>query len=282
MADPAGRVSGLPFFLSCARRGARLPRDPAMEKNGRRDLRGTRQVVGYYRPFPWPRIGASRTGRTGVERALRAYCRQAELELVGFLVETDGRTRRPMEDRAVGAEAMRWLRTGVASGLVVLRPEHVFSCASDALASLERWLDEGLAFHCVDFLDDGSALRVEGDLFGVSPQTLLRGLSGLQRRIDWEYTRQRILQRRARSSWAGRVPFGFRWVEGVLVEEPGRLQAIQQMKRAHHRGKTYREIARAHGISIGTAHRLVRTDLRKLRIERSPARPRQPAPLGDP
>jgi len=252
-----------------------------MEKNGRRGVRCNRQVVGYYRPFPWPRIGAPRTGRTAVERALRAYCRQAELEMVGFLVETDGRARRSMEDRTVGAEAMRWLRTGVASGLVVLRPEHVFSSASDALASLERWLDEGLAFHCADF-HDGSALRVEGDLLGVSPQTLLRGLSGLQRRIDWEGTRERILQRRARSSWAGRVPFGFRWVEGVLVEEPGRLQAIQQMKRAHHRGKTYREIARAHGISIGTAHRLVRTDLRKLRIERSPARPRQPAPLGDP
>jgi len=222
------------------------------------------RVIGYYRPFPWSRIGCQRTGRTTVERTLRAFCREGGMHVVDCLLETDDRIGVGVEDRHIGRQVMTSLREGTAEGVVVARPEHIFSSASDALSSLERWLDEGIGFFCADFYEN-QPLVVHRGFRLAGADIFVRGLSDLQRRVDLEKTRRRVEARKARGSWTGRVPFGFRLCGGKLVEDPDRIPRIQEMKKAHRRGKSYREIARIHGVSIGTAHRLVRSDLRKLR-----------------
>jgi len=222
------------------------------------------RVVGYYRPFPWTRIGSDRTGRTSVERDLRAYCRLNDLTLVGFLVETDARTKRSLEDRQVGREVMQRLRGGVADEILVWRPEHIFTSAGDAVNILERWLDEGIGFRCADFFG-GVPLHFAPEAQLLDAEPLIHGLASLQRTIEYEQTRARLKSRKDRRAWAGRPPFGFTLQDGVLVEDEDRLARIQQMKSLHRRGKSYRKIALEFGISIGTAHRLVKTDLRKLR-----------------
>jgi|GEM_PF-1168764 len=222
------------------------------------------RVVGYYRPFPWTRIGSDRTGRTSVERDLRANCRSNDLTLVGFLVETDTHTKRSLEDRQVGREIMQRLRGGVADEILVWRPEHIFASAGDAVNSLERWLDEGIGFRCADFFD-GTPLHLAPETQLLNSEPLIRGLASLQRTIDYELTRSRLKSRKERRAWAGRPPFGFTLQDGILVEDHDRIARIQQMKSLRRRGRSYRKIALEFGISIGTAHRLVKTDLRKLR-----------------
>jgi len=222
------------------------------------------RVVGYYRPFPWTRIGSDRTGRTGVESDLRAYCRLNDLTLVGFLVETDTHTKRSLEDRQVGREVMQRLRSGTADEVLVSRPEHIFTSAGEAVNSLERWLDEGIGFRCTD-LFDGSPLHLAPEAQLLNAEPLIHGLASLQRTIDYENTRARLKSRKDRRAWAGRPPFGFTLQDGILVEDADRIDRIQRMKSLHRRGKSYRKIALEFGVSIGTAHRLVKTDLRKLR-----------------
>ena len=222
------------------------------------------RVVGYYRPFPWARIGSDRTGRTGVERDLRAYCRLNDLSLVAFLVETDRRSKRSLEDREVGREVMQRLRGRLADEILVRRPEHIFTSAGDAVSSLERWLDEGIGFRCADFYD-GAPLCLAPDVQLLNSEPLIRGLASLQRSIYYEQTRARLKSRKVRRAWPGRPPFGFRVQDGILVEEEDRIDRIQQMKAMHRRGKSYRKIALEFGISVGAAHGLVKTDLRKLR-----------------
>jgi len=222
------------------------------------------RVVGYYRPFPWTRIGNDRTGRTGVERDLRAYCRSNDLTLVGFLVESDSHTKRSLEDRQIGREVMQRLRGGVADEILVWRPEHIFTSAGGAVSSFERWLDEGIGFRCADFFD-GSPLHLAPEAQLLNAEPLIHGLASLQRAIDYEQTRARLKSRKERRAWAGRPPFGFTLQDGILVEDEDRIDRIQRMKSLHRRGKSYRKIALEFGISIGTAHRLVKTDLRKLR-----------------
>ena len=222
------------------------------------------RVVAYYRPFPWTRIGSDRTGRTGVERDLRAYCRHNDLALVGVLVEMDTRAKRSLEDRQVGREVMKQLRGGVADAILVWRPEHIFTSAGDAVNSLERWLEEGIGFRCANFFD-GVPLHLAPEAQLLNAESLIHGLAALQRGIDYEQTRARLKSRKARRTWSGRAPFGFTPQDGVLVEDEDRIARIQQMKSLHRRGKSYRKIALEFDISIGTAHRLVKTDLRKLR-----------------
>jgi DNA invertase Pin-like site-specific DNA recombinase len=222
-----------------------------------------KRVIAYYRPFPWSRIGADRTGRTGVEKSVRNYCRERGLRMTAFLVETDERIRRPFEYRTVGSAVMTRLRSGEADGILVGRLEHVFSSVEDAVASLERWMDDAIEFHCIHHSEESTLSLVPSESMDMG--LVIRGLSELQRRIDVERSHQRVLNRQGTGAWRGRVPFGFVSVNGVLVEEPDRIDRIAHMKRAHQRGMSYRQIARMQGISVATAHRLVKTDLRKLR-----------------
>ncbi len=222
------------------------------------------RFIAYYRPFPWSRIGGARTGRTSIEKALRRYCKDNALTWHGLLVETDTNLRRSLEDRAVGKDIMQQLRTGLVDGIVVYRPEHVFSSSADALSTLERWIDMKIAFHCVRFYEDAPLTMHQGQPFP-DGESVIRGLSELQRRVDAERAHQRVATRQISGTWQGRVPFGFHVSDGRLVEDSDRLERIIEMKRAHRRGASYRRIARDHGISIATAHRLVKTDLRKLR-----------------
>ena len=225
---------------------------------------GDGRLIAYYRPFPWDRINSERSGRTSVERTIRAFCRQESMRVAGFVMETDERLNRSFEDRVAGAQAMAQLRTGEADGIIVQRSEHIFSSAADAIASIERWLDERISFYCIDFLD-GMPLHLGPERLDIRARMLIRGLSALQRRADYERTRRRMASRKTRGSWTGRVPFGFQLVHGLLVEDDDRIERIQRIKKEHRRGLSYREIARRHGISVGTTHRLVKTDLRKLR-----------------
>ena len=222
------------------------------------------RVVGYYRPFPWTKIGNDRTGRTSIERDLRAYCRRNDLTLVCFLVETDTCAKRALEDREVGRVVMQRLRGGLADEILVWRPTHIFTSSGDAVNSLERWLDEGIGFRCADFFD-GAPLHLapKEQLLNAGP--LIHGLASLQRSLNYEQTRARLKSCRARRTWPGRPPFGFTVQDGILVEDEDRVDRIQRMKALHRRGKSYRQIALEFDISVGTVHRLVKTDLRKLR-----------------
>jgi hypothetical protein len=159
---------------------------------------------------------------------------------------------------------MAALHKGQSSGIVTFRMEHLFTSAKDALASLERWAEQDLNFLCSRFLDD-IPLVIGSATDTIDGIVLIKGLSAFQRRIDLDRTKQRVTNRKRSGKWTGRIPFGFHLVNGALIEEIDRIERIQRMKTAHRRGATYREIATSNGISVGTAHQLVRTDLRKLR-----------------
>lgn len=192
------------------------------------------------------------------------YARANGLRVFRFLAEPDGDLRHAFEDRTGGREAMQCLRAGEAEGLLVHRPEHIFSSANEALYSLERWLEEGISFHCAQFFGEwGLSMGVGCSL--PNGDVLVRGFAELQRSTDMERARQQMVRPPSAGGWKGRVPFGFHLVDGWLVEQADRIERIVQMKQAHRRGKSYRQIAQQQGVSVATAHRLIRTDLRRLR-----------------
>ena len=223
-----------------------------------------KRVFAYYRPFPWDRVGRARTGRTVVERCIKAFAAAQHLRVQQMLVETDPNVRRTLEERVVGGELIRRLRAEEAHGMVVYRLEHAFCSGTEAVHSIERWMDEGLAFYCVHLHGD-KGLALSPGYVGHDAAAMIRSLSELQRTTDLERARQQVLRPFAQDRSRGRVTFGFQVVDGRLVEQPDRLERIVQMKRAHRQGQSYRHIAQTHAISVATAHRLVRTDLRKLR-----------------
>ena len=226
------------------------------------------RVIGYYRPVPWSRIGCTRDGRGAVEREIRAACTSSNIRVLRFAVETDAKTTRSFEDRLQGREVMQFIRGGVACSIVVSRLEHAFGSAKEAILTLERWAEEGIGFYCLSITDGTLSLQNPPRNTHPTPHRILlpvHELASLQRLTDLERTQERLRGRQARGGWTGRVPFGFTLLDGRLIEDPDRIDRIIQMKSAHRKGASYRQIAQAHHISVGTVHRLVKTDLRKLR-----------------
>jgi len=126
--------------------------------------------------------------------------------------------------------------------------------------------------YLIDDLFDGVALAsVEESLDtttagGRFVLHILGAVAQWERETISERTRNTLRFKRQRGEWVGRVPYGFKiGPDGRLVEDPEQIRNIQRMKRLRRRGYSYREIAERFGLSVGLVHKIVHTDLRKLR-----------------
>ncbi len=207
---------------------------------------------------------------------LVAFCAEHGFRLTDSVCEAHVKTSKPFEERSGGREVLRLIRDGKAQGILVWDLDQAFSSVADAVATLERWIEEGIAFVCATFVHD-RPLILSGRTGGYAViSNVLSGLGQFHRRVAARKIRTQLEMKRSRGEWLGRVPYGFTVVDGRLAEDPAQMKQIVDMKRAHRRGRSYREIAARFGISVATAHRLVSTDLRLLK--RGRIAPRRGAP----
>ena len=90
-----------------------------------------------------------------------------------------------------------------------------------------------------------------------------------ERKVIGERTKVALDYKAERGEWRGRVPFGFRINEDAkLAEDADALKTIQAIKRSRRRsGTSIRDLAKRYGVSTGTIHKIISTDLRILRRE---------------
>lgn len=214
-------------------------------------------------------INTGRGGSSTAEDDLSAFCARRGFRLVETVYETPGKRPQPFDKRTGGQEALRCIHAGKAQGILVPELDHAFSSVGDAVTTIERWLEEDIAFVCATFCT-GRSLVLRGR---AARQTgigaVFAGLGQFHRKMVARKVQAQLATRRLRGDWMGRVPYGFSIVNGRLVEDPVQMKRIVEMKRAHRRGKSYREIAARFGISVATAYQLVNTDLRLLKRGRT-------------
>jgi len=201
---------------------------------------------------------------------IKLFCAANGFSLVGLVHEEPGKPSKRFEERPAGREVMRSIREGKAQGVLVWELDQAFSSVADAVVTLERWAEEGVAFVCVSFAHGKPLIFSATSNEHAFLWHLLSGLGTFRRRVVARKVRGQLETRRAQGKWSGRVPYGFKVVEGQLTADPVKMKKISEMKRAHRRGKSYRQIAARFGISVATAHRLVKTDLRLLKRGRVP------------
>lgn len=221
------------------------------------------------------------SGRDGSSVAddLAAFCAGRGYRLVETVIEPPCKTARPFDERPGGQEALRLIRVGRAQGILVSELDQAFSSVSDAVSTLERWSEERVAFVCVNFARGGELILNGNNGAKADLVDVFAGLGQFHRRMVARKVQAQLETKRLRGEWLGRVPYGFVVVEGRLAEDPVQMKRIVEMKRAHRRGKSYREIAARFGVSVATAHRLVNTDLRLLKRGRVAPRKGSPGAL---
>jgi len=215
------------------------------------------RVVGYCR------VSTEEQAREGLsleaqESRIRAYCQAQGWELVG-ICRDEGRSAKDLNRPGLQA-ALAALERGEADGLVILKLDRLTRSVRDLGTLLEGVFRERALISITEALDTGSAA-------GRLVLNMLGAVSQWEREAIGERTSFVLQHRRQQGQWpAGRIPFGFRLApDGHLVEDPEQMRIVRAIKRARHRGVSYRQIAQQFGVSVGLAHKLATTDLRVIR-----------------
>ena len=196
------------------------------------------------------------------EERIRAYCTAKGWNLL-----------RVYEDAGISGKSLN--RPGVQSLISDLESDGVDVVVVLKLDRLTRSVrDLG---SLIDDLFKGRALATvqEGlDTSTASGEFVLNMLGAVaqwERKAVGERTATVLQYKKDKGEWCGRIPYGFKVVDKVLVEDPEQMNNIRKMKKAHRRGRSVRAIAARFGVSKSTVHKIVTTDLRVLKSFRQPA-----------
>jgi len=94
---------------------------------------------------------------------------------------------------------------------------------------------------------------------------LLAVLNEFERDQISERTRDALSYKKDQGEWVGRVPFGYRIVDGKLVEDLFEMKVIQRAKSYRRKGKSFSYISKKLNLSTAYIHKIVKMDLRALK-----------------
>ncbi len=218
------------------------------------------KTIGYIR------VSTEEQSREGVsldnqEAKIKAYADLNNLSLVE-IIRDEGRSAKTLNREGL-TRLLKLLDEGQAESVIVYKLDRLSRNTVDTLNIIDRLEKQGIAFHSInERIDTKSAT---GKFF----LTILSALAQMERDLIAERTRDALAHKKSQGQWCGHIPYGFKIEDGKLVEEPDQMKAIKKAKRLHAEGKTYREISRGLGLSLGYVHKAINTDLRTLKASYS-------------
>jgi site-specific DNA recombinase len=197
--------------------------------------RTTRRAIAYIRVS---------TGRQDIsladqEAKIRQYCELSDLELVEIIRERDVTAKIKLNKRPEGSRLARMLDGGI-HHVVTLKLDRMFRNACDALTHVEEWNHAGVSLHLVDF--SGMSINTAAAM-GKFFLTNLAGFAELERNMISERTTAALAYKRKAGQVYNHVPYGFRAVKGMLVEDSVEQSVITRMRTLRQVGSSYWSIA---------------------------------------
>ena len=214
------------------------------------------KAVGYVR------VSTEDQAREGVsldnqEDKIKAYASLNGLALVE-IIQDAGISGKTM-DRPGISRVLKMVESGEAEAVIVYKLDRLSRKTLDNLTLIESFDRNGIAFHSImEKIDTKSA---QGRFF----LTIISALAQVERDLIAERTIDALSHKKKKREWMGRIPFGYRVENCHLVEDPDAMKTIQKAKRMKAEGKSYRNISEALNLSLGYVHRVINTDLRKIK-----------------
>jgi len=214
------------------------------------------KAIGYIR------VSTEDQAREGVsldnqDAKIKAYASLNNMDLVEIVADAgiSGKTM----DRPGIARVLEILNNRDADAVIVYKLDRLSRKTLDNLTLIETFDKNGIAFHSImEKIDTKSA---QGRFF----LTIISALAQMERDQIIERTKDALNHKRNKREWMGRIPFGYRVENNHLTENPDAIRTIQKAKRMKAQGKTYRDISRALNLSLGYVHKIINTDMRKIR-----------------
>jgi site-specific DNA recombinase len=210
----------------------------------------------------YARVSTEEQAREGVsldnqEAKIRAYAEVHDLELIDVVRDEgiSGKTlNRPGIARVLGMAKDRKV-----DAIIVYKLDRLSRKTLDTLNTVEMLEASGVAFHSIsERIDTKSA---SGKFF----LTIISALAQMERDLISERTVDALSYKRQNGEWMGRIPYGYKVEDNHLVEDAPAMLVIQKAKRMKAQGKTIRDISGTLNLSVGYVHRIVNTDIRKIK-----------------
>ena len=214
------------------------------------------KAIGYIR------VSTEDQAREGIsldnqDAKIKAYASLNNMDLVEIISDAgiSGKTL----DRPGISRVLEMLNKRDADAVIVYKLDRLSRKTLDNLTLIESFDKNGIAFHSImEKIDTKSA---QGRFF----LTIISALAQMERDQIVERTKDALNHKRNNREWMGRIPYGYKVEDNHLVEDPAAIRTIQKAKRLKNEGKTYRDISSALKLSLGYVHRIINTDMRKIR-----------------
>ena len=173
------------------------------------------------------------------QRVIEGYALMHGFSVDQVFVERGVSGSKPLGERPEGGKLLATLE----SGDIVITPklDRMFRSALDALDVLEQIKKRGVSLHMIDLGGDTTGNGISKLVF-----TILSAVAEAERDRIRERIRDVKADQRSRQRYLGGiVPFGWRVVDGELVEVPEQQAAINRAKEMRAEGMSLRAIAAA-------------------------------------
>jgi site-specific DNA recombinase len=214
------------------------------------------------------------------------------MKAIGYIrVSTQGQVEDGVSLDAQETKVRAWADLNGAAEVVIFRDEGISGKRSDNRPGLQDALSmvgkgDALIVYSLSRLSRSTKdtlilseilLKKEADLVSLSEKIdtttaagkmvfrMLAVLSEFERDQISDRTRFALAHKKTKREWTGRIPFGYRVEDSHLVEDPEAMKTIQKAKRMKTDGKSIRAISEALNLSLGYVHKVINTDLRKIK-----------------
>jgi putative DNA-invertase from lambdoid prophage Rac len=170
-------------------------------------------------------------------RQIDGYALMHGLTLDRFFIERGVSGSKPLRERPEGAALLNVVKPN--DVVITAKLDRMFRSALDALDVLNSLRERGISLHMIDLGGDVTGNGISKLVF-----TILSAVAEAER----DRIRERVAvvkaDQRARGRYlGGTVPFGYRVVDSVLVEDEGQQQAIRAMAEMRDAGASFQSIA---------------------------------------
>lgn len=130
-----------------------------------------------------------------------------------------------------------FLAAGLADGIVIAKLDRLTRSTGDLASLLSDHFTNGVALHSVDEHVDTSSAA------GLLILDILTSVSQWERRAISERTRTALRYKKSRGERLGKIPYGYRDVDGLLEADEDEQRVIKRIKALRKGGMSYARIA---------------------------------------
>lgn len=208
------------------------------------------------RVFGYSRVSTAEQASSGdsldtQRRQIEGYAMMKGWSIAEMFIETGVSGSVPLSERDAGKRLIEAVETG--DVVVTAKLDRMFRSAADALGTLEVFKSDGVGLHMIDLGGDVTGNGISKLVF-----TILSAVAENERDRIRERIRDVKRNQASKGEYlGGRVPFGYRLVDGRLEPHPEEFPLLAQMATMQGGGMTLRDIGRAVGKHPETVRRIL-------------------------